>query len=72
MNSDVIRKMVCWVFVIRNDICSGKLRSIHNPQPGVDILIYNYGYPLGIEEDAREIAVGIVSLFNGVRDLALG
>ena len=51
MYGDVVGKVMSWVFVVGNNICSGKLRSIHNFQAGVDVLVHDYGHPLGIKND---------------------
>jgi hypothetical protein len=71
VDGDVIRKMVARGFRIGDEVRGGKISPIRNFQARVYIFVDHYRHPLGIEEDTRDLAVGVVSLFDSLGDLVL-
>lgn len=69
MDSNVICKIVAWGFRIGNNICSSKLHPIYNFQAGVYIFVDNYRYALGVEKNPRDLAVGVIALFDSLSHL---
>ena len=72
MDGKVICKMVAWEFCVGNDVRSGKVSPIHNSQAAVCVFGNHNRYPLGVEEDPGNLAVGVVALSDGLGHLLLG
>src|SRR5689334_4438873 len=64
--------MVPWVSRIGDDVRGGKLGAVDHLQARVYVFVYNYRHVLGVEEDSRDFAGGVVSLLDGLGDLVLG
>ena len=71
MDGDVVSKMISGVFRIRDNVCGCEFCAIHNLQARINVLVDNQRYPLSVKEDTRDLAMGIVSLLDGLRDLVL-